>query len=213
MPKSLKFDLITENEEHQGCAGSVSVTLRTRNEANELMNADFLSSTSGEKWFFYSITIPPRANINVRGEKKPFIEASVNQQYYYFDSRLRYYKFEYIKHGYFIIEHAFKGQLHFHALINIGDEFQHNIEIELADVFLIKKQERKQNLVSNQVDDYFKAIAYFFKRPTQIVGYEDNEGFNNRIQKKQYEVSKYNLYHINCVEPLCVFDYGEYFNE
>lgn len=213
MPKSLKFDLITENEEHQGCTGSFSVTLRTRNEATELMNADFLRTTSGEKWHFYSITIPPGAIITVRGKKKEFINASVTQQYYYFDSRLQYYKFEYIKHAYFIIEHAEKGQLHFHALVNIGDEFQHNIDIELADVFLIKKQQRKLNLVSNPVDDYFKAIAYFFKQPTQIVGYEDNEGFNKRIQKKQYEVSKYNLYHINYVEKLNVFDYGEYFNE
>lgn len=210
MPKSSKIDNVSENEE-QSVKISLA-TLRSRNETNDLLNSDMLIIKPNDNWLFYSITIPPSAVIKIRGKKVPYAEAPVAQQYYYFNNRIMHYKFEYVKNAYIIIEHNKNGVLHFHICINIGTEYQHNIDIELSHLFHISKTHKALNLSVEPVRDFYRIISYFFKLPTVIVG-QDTQESNAHILKKQYEISKYNIYHITPKTEETYFDYGEYFND
>lgn len=193
MSKSQKVDIILDDEEQS--VKNTLATLRSRNESMELIN-NMLVASPNDKWYFYSISIPPNTPINIRGKTKSFIDASVSQQYHYFNNRILHYKFEYLPDAHIVIEHCQSGSIHFHVLVNIMNEFKHNVDMELCNLFHIKKSQRDVNLNGSPVEDYYRTIAYFFKMPTTIVGCTHIEELNRMITKKQYEVSKYFLYNI-----------------
>lgn len=203
MSKSLKFDLIAENEEHSFSL----VKLCSREEGHDRACEFAIIQTDdrliGDNLYFYSITISPDTPISIRGKTKKFSESSVSQQHYYFNNRIQHYKFEYVNDCLIIVEHCKTGAIHFHAIVrHTGEIHLHDIEIELKDVFHIKGKNQTINFVKKPCFNIFKTIGYFFKTNVTYAPTRDEDGadtienYNSRIKSKEYEISKYFLYNI-----------------
>lgn len=147
------------------------------------------------KFYFCRVSLPESKKISSENNKMWGLLKQAHQYKYLRSKLLRFRETSCVKFMFCYFEQFVSGNIHFHLIVNVGEEHIVNLKAELAELFGVNKKVEMTNFFhQRKIDDFSKTHEYLFEKKEHDYENIDQTKFKPIILIKEDLLDEYYRY-------------------